>query len=253
MFPLSYRDDPGLEFLRFCSHGDLKDLADILTTEKGSERGSAQLRSDRRYRQNINDLTKAWKMVAAELQRFGADSVVSVFRLGEGVVYREILGDVCDHLKVKCRKGEDLPRIESRVLLKVLEASLEKMTEEERAAFVKSAADLFTDGKFNPANATAAAILAALQAGIAMGGFAAFQIAAIAANAVSNFVLGRGLAFAANAGLMRILGLVAGPIGWVISGILSVPMISGAAYRVTVPAVIYVAYLRQKHLTREPL
>ena len=52
---------------------------------------------------------------------------------------------------------------------------------------------------------------------------------------------------------MRVLGLVAGPFGFALSGILSVPMISGAAYRVTVPAVIYVAYLRQKHINRDLL
>src|ERR1044072_3311039 len=33
MFSLRYRNDPGLAFLQFCAHADLKDLADILMTE----------------------------------------------------------------------------------------------------------------------------------------------------------------------------------------------------------------------------
>ena len=86
-----------------------------------------------------------------------------------------------------------------------------------------------------------------------MGGFAAFKVVAIAANAVSRFLLGHGLSLAANAGLMRFLGVLGGPIGIAISGVLSVPMFSGPAYRVTTRAVIYVAYLRQKHLNRDPL
>ena len=254
MFSLSYRDDPGLAFLQFCSHADLRDLADILTTDKGSRRHTEQLSAEPTFFDNRDDLTKVWHLIAAELQRFGGNTVVSLlFRGGKGVLYREILADVCGHLKTEIRDGEDFSPIESRVLLKVLEKSLEKMTEEERAKFVKSAAGMFANGQFNPAAATPAAILAALQAAFAMGGFAAYQIALIAANAVSKFILGRGLAFAANTGLMRVLGLVAGPPGWAISGILSVPMFSGPAYRVTVPAVIYVAYLRQKYINRDQL
>lgn len=254
MFSLSYRDDPGLAFLQFCSHADLRDLADILTTENGTRRHTEQLSAEPKFFASREDLTKVWHLIAAELQRFGGDTVVStLFRAGKGVLYREILADVCRHMKIEFRDGEEFSVGEGRVLLKVLEKALEKMTEEERAEFVKSAAEMFANGKFNPAAAAPGAILAALQAAFAMGGFAAYQIAAIAANAVSKFFLSRGLAFAANAGLMRALGLVAGPIGWVLSGLLSVPMFSGAAYRVTVPAVIYVAYLRQKHINSELL
>lgn len=254
MFSPIYRDDPGLAFLRFCYHQDLKDLAGILTTKMGSKRVAAQLPSDCRYRQYIHDLTQVWQLIAAELQRFGADTVVSIFfRRGKGVLYREILTDVCGRLKIEIQAEEEFSAIESRVLLKVLEKSLEKMTDEDRAEFVKSAASVFKNGQFNPSAAAPAAILAALQAALATGGFAAYQVAAIAANAVSKFVLGRGLAFAATAGLMRVLGIVAGPFGWALSAILSAPMITGPAYSVTVPAVIYVAYLRQKYINRDQL
>ena len=169
------------------------------------------------------------------------------------MLYRKILKDVCKHLKVEFHSEEEFPIIENRVLIKVLKEVLENMSENERAEFVKSAADLFADGKFNPASATPAAVLAALQASIAMGGFAAFKVVAIAANAVSRFLLGRGLSLVANAGLMRFLGVLGGPIGISISGVLSVPMLSGPAYRVTTRAVIYVAYLRQKHINRDQL
>ena len=246
MFSLSYCDDPGLEFLRFCAHGDLNDLSDILMLDKGELRYAEQLSGDSRFTGNRHDLTRAWKIIAAELQRFGADTVVTMFRGGKGVLYKEILEDVCGHLKVEFQEEEDLSIAEDRVLISALKSSLENMTESERAEFAKSAGDVFGDGKFDPARATPAAILAALQAAMAMGGFAAFQVAAIAANAVAKFVLGRGLTLAANAGLMRFLGVIGGPIGVAISALLSVPMISGPAFRVTVPGVIFVAYLRHK-------
>jgi len=253
MFPLRYRDDPCLAFLQFCSHADLKDLADVLMTEKGVRRRNEQLTAEQLFWGGRDDLTKVWHLIAAELQRFGADSVASMLRRGQGVIYGEILKDVCSHLKIKVPEGEELPAVENRVLLKVLKEALEKMTEAERAEFVRSAAEVFADGKFNPANATPAAILAALQASLAMGGFAAFKVAAITANAVSRFLLGRGLSLVANAGLMRFLGVLGGPIGIAISCVLSIPIFSGPAYRVTVPTVIYVAYLRQKHLNRDML
>ena len=253
MFSLIYRDDPSLAFLKFCSHSDLRDLADVLMTKNGVRRHSERLSDEPLFWSNRDDLTKVWNLIAAELQRFGADTVVSLFRRGQGVVYWEILKDVCGHLKIKVRDGEELSVVENRVLIKVLEKALEKMSEEERAEFVKSAAELFADGKFDPASATPAAILAALQAYMAMGGFAAFKVAAVTANAVSRFLLGRGLSIVANAGLMRFLAVMGGPIGMSLSAVLTVPMISGPAYRVTVPAVIYVAYLRQKYLNRDLL
>ena len=43
----------------------------------------------------------------------------------------------------------------------------------------------------------------------------------------------------------------AGPFAVVLGVALTVPMISGAAYRVTMPAVIQIAYMRKKYLERD--
>ncbi len=247
MLPLVYIPDSDLEFLAYRPHEDLAQLADILTFDKGQPRKTAQLPSEPRFIDKANKLDVVWEIIAAELQRFGADTVASFVRGGKGVLYREILADVCKQLKVTFSEGDDVPGAEGRVLLKVVEVSLEKMTEEERAAFVKSAAEDFAGGVFDIKNASVPAIMAALQSAIAAGGFAAFQVATIVANAVTTFVLGRGLGLAANAGLMRMMGMFAGPIGWAVTGILSVPLVSGPAFRVTIPAVITVAYLRTKN------
>lgn len=246
MFSLNYRTDRGLSFLASCSHADLKALAEILMTEKGSRRRTEQLSKEEEFNEHERNLTQVWYLIAAELQRFGADSVASFFRGGQGVTYREILSDVCSQWKIKCRSGESYRSIENRLLLKVLEKSLEGMSNKQRAELVKSAGANGQYGKINAATATSAAVLAVFQAGIAAGGFASYQVAVIAANAVSKFVLNRGLTLAANAGLTRTLGVFAGPPGWAISALLTLPAFSGPAYRVVVPAVIYVAYLRAK-------
>ena len=65
-------------------------------------------------------------------------------------------------------------------------------------------------------------------------------------NAVARPILGKGLTLAANAALTRTMGLVAGPVGIALTAIWTAYDLAGPAYRVTVPAVLYVAMLRLK-------
>ena len=81
-----------------------------------------------------------------------------------------------------------------------------------------------------------------------MGGFKSYQLTLIVVNAISRALIGRGLTFAGNAALTRTMAILTGPIGWVITGLWTAIDVAGAAYRVTIPAVIQVAALRQKHL-----
>ena len=81
-----------------------------------------------------------------------------------------------------------------------------------------------------------------------MGGFMSYQIALIVANPVARAITGQGLKMATNAGISRVIGVAAGPIGWIITGLLTVPAISGPAFRVTLPCVIQIAAIRQQML-----
>jgi uncharacterized protein YaaW (UPF0174 family) len=95
-------------------------------------------------------------------------------------------------------------------------------------------------------NFTGEAVAAAVQVAIRAGKFSAYQVAVIVANTVLKAVIGRGLPIVVNAALTRVMGVLAGPIGWVLTAIWTIVDIAGPAYRVTIPAVIYVAYLRLK-------
>lgn len=244
---LNYREDSALNFLEFCDNTDLEVLVNILMYDKDKEgRLNEELSQDERFTNVGKDYKKAWEIIAAELQHFGADSFVSFARGGKGVVYREILTDVCGKLKVNFNKKSDIPKIEENLLLKVIEDSLEEMTDEQKKEFASTM-------KINTANLSSVAIMSALQIAIKAGGFASYKIALIVANSVSKAMIGRGLSLVANAGLTRGLAIFAGPIGWTISGLLTLPMISGPAYRVTIPSVIHVAYMRQKLLNKDKL
>ena len=58
-------------------------------------------------------------------------------------------------------------------------------------------------------------------------------------------------AFASGSVLSRSLSVLAGPIGWALTAAWTAYDIAGPAYRVIVPAVIQIAYLRQKSLMLE--
>ncbi|MFC2611353.1 MAG: hypothetical protein ACFNYA_07650, partial [Capnocytophaga granulosa] len=79
-----------------------------------------------------------------------------------------------------------------------------------------------------------------------VGGFGTYKMAVIVANAVARSLLGRGLSFAGNATLTRTLGVALGPIGWIVTGLWTLLDIASPAYRVTIPCVIQVAYMRLK-------
>jgi len=184
-----------------------------------------------------------WDVIAGELQLYGGDSTVNIIR-GTGVAYRELLMDACKQLKVNFNEKSDVSTIEMNLMLKVLEKSLEKMSEEERQA-------LANEFGLGIKDLAPSAVIIALQAAIKAGGFASYKIALIVANGIARAILGRGLPFAVNAALTRAMGAFAGPIGWAITTIMTLPMITGPAFRVTVPACIQVAYMRQKSMNKE--
>ena len=81
-------------------------------------------------------------------------------------------------------------------------------------------------------------------------GFGLYKVTLIVANAVAKALLGRGLTLATNALLMRGIGVLMGPVGWIASGAWLVNDLAGPAYRCTVPSIIHVALLRQMLLSR---
>ena len=91
-------------------------------------------------------------------------------------------------------------------------------------------------------------LIGAIQGIYRAGGFKSYQLTLVIVNAVMKALIGRGLSFAGNALLTRTMSILAGPIGWAITGVWTAVDIASPAYRVTVPAVIQVAFLRRKYL-----
>ncbi len=79
------------------------------------------------------------------------------------------------------------------------------------------------------------------------GGSHSYALAVSVADAMVKKTLGHGLlSVVGKVALKKTLGILAGPIGWVITGALVSINLAGPAYRVTVPACVLVATLRKK-------
>lgn len=240
---MAYRYDPDLEFLEKIDSKDLNDLVYCLTHDKdGTVRLTEELTNSALYKRHNPDHHQYWELIAAEIQCFGANTFVTLFRGGKGVEYREVLTDVCDKMKVNYSKDAPVERIENNLLLKVLNDALEKMSPEQLRELADSV------GIKNVTLFTPEAMLGVFQTVFRAGGFKSYQLTVIIVNAVLKALIGRGLQFASGAALTRTIGVLTGPIGWAITGAWTAIDVASAAYRVTIPAVIQIAALRQKHL-----
>ncbi|SMG36976.1 DUF3944 domain-containing protein [Dethiosulfovibrio salsuginis] len=241
---MSYRKDRDLEFLKEMPSKDLDDLVRCLThDEDGDTRMTETLTVSEEYKAHYPDHHKYWDRISEELQLFGGNSLANLLRFGKGVPYREILTDVCDKLKVNYNSQSKIEVIENCLLMKILEDTIDNMTEQERKEFAKQA------GLKGIHSFTPAAMTLAFQAIFRAGGFKAYQVTLIIVNSVIKTITGRGLSLALNASLVKVCSkLLAGPIGYVLSSIWILIDIAGPAYRVTMPATFIIAALRQKHL-----
>lgn len=185
----------------------------------------------------INLETRA--MIEKELRQFGGNSILNIFRSGEGVSYKEILCDVASHLKVSYNKTDTCSEIEMAVLIKILEQSIESMSDKERNELLQEFGGRYTTG-------AGPSVIAAIQIAIRTSGFLTYKLAAIVANYVAKALIGRGLTFGATGTMMRGISVFAGPIGWAITGLWAAFDLASPAYRITIPCVIQIAFMRQK-------
>ncbi|MUU50521.1 DUF3944 domain-containing protein [Helicobacter pylori] len=125
---MAYRYDSDLEFLKRLSSNDLKDLFDALVyDEDGALRMNEELTNSTEYKRYGSDYAKYPRRIAEELQCYGGNTFINFFR-NEGVLYKEILCDACDHLKVNYHEESPTSLIEKNMLSKLLKDSLEKMS-----------------------------------------------------------------------------------------------------------------------------
>lgn len=222
-------EDFDLDFLYSCTNEELDLLVQILLNA-----ATNMLDIDEGYKRWKPNHRMYIDSIIADYQTFGGNSIVNAFR-GHGVPYLEILSDVCDQQDVDCTT-KTLDEMENALLSKSLTDLFAKMSDEQKREVLQEIGGAST----NLGSTSATALITAFR----MGGFSSYKVMLMLVNGLSKLIIGRGLAFGANAALTRTLSIVTGPIGWTIGGLWTAIDIASPAYRVTVPATIYIAALR---------
>ena len=238
------KEDRDLLFLQQADNEDLKTLVDILTHDTDGEiRIAEQLTNTDAYLYCYPyQLNMMWQEIAGELQRFGGNTLANLCR-NEGIRYREILQDVCRKLEVYFCGYESTEEIERHLLEKVCMDSVENMSEEELRKMIQ---ELNIPMK-NPRKYM---IVTALQMAIRRGGILFTRIAVYITRLISRMLIGRSALMIGSNLLNKVLGTLAGPLGWVITAGWTVYDLASPAYRVTIPGVIQVAYMRMRQTNR---
>jgi len=176
-------------------------------------------------------------LLIREVQLFGGNSVANLVRR-TGVPYAEIVRDVARYVGADVRGKEAIEALELKVLERLVAKLWEKMTEQERAEFAR---------KVHSNNGAVDLGLAAVLAVIRSGGLGAAKAGVVGIAGIAP-LLAEG-AFSASAFAIggRVATAVLGVVGVAIAGAAGVHLAAKEAYRVTLPCVTQIAYIRQKN------
>lgn len=241
MFSKKYLEDQDLEFLKDCDNKDLVAFADLLVYgDDDKKRISESLSETRLYQANYpNNMKAVYKELIHEFQLFGGDTIANSFR-GHGVTYSEILKDVCDKKKVSYNKSTSIARLEMYLLQKLVDDTLDNMDEVQLKDTLE---ELKLDSNdYNSTDAMKDAIAIALMSPQFVNYILQFILRAVAPKLAGQLLLVGGV------GLARLGGMLVPAINiamaaWMLKDI------TGPAFRVIIPGVIMIIYMRKKYQT----
>ena len=188
-------------------------------------------------------------LIEKEILLFGGNTIANIYRSifssSNTVSYSELVQDVAKKVGTEFSESDPLQDIEQAILLRIFMQAFEKMSEAERKRVlgdlgitsISTLRHIFRGGL---AGTTASKALS----------MASLNVATIVASAVSSQILGSalvaGTAFASSRGIAALLG----PIGITVATLWTLADLSSPAYRITLPCVVQVSYMRQKYLAK---
>ncbi|MFJ3167775.1 hypothetical protein ACIPIL_17330 [Serratia nematodiphila] len=219
-------DEALVQLLLNADKGDIDLLIDYVTNTgklgfSMSDSVKAVLQDTKR--QDIPD-DETLRLLVRELQHFGGNTFVNLFRRN-GVSYSEIVDDVASHLKMKVPAAASVEEKEALIIDCVFTSSWKKMSDDERSQILHDMG----------INASASMDIPV------------WQRAALVANGLAQTTAGKVLPLIAGLGIGRVLGVLTGPVGLAITGLYTAYDISNPAFRVTLPCVVQVAWIRLKN------
>ncbi len=231
-------DEPLLALLLAAEPDDVCLLVDYIT-DAGRGRISLagtvkeflhQAREDKAFDKDVLTL------LVHELRMFGGNSITNLFRSG-GVTYKEIATDVLSHVGGKSTDSDDLGTIELKVLQRLLDKAWNKMSKEARAQFAE---------KFGESDAANPFSFTHFLNRMGFGHAATLDVTSFVSASLGANLLGAGAVLGAELLMGRLAGLALGPIGVALGAGLAGYSLASPAFRITLPCVVQIAYIRQK-------
>ena len=237
--------DKDLRFLSSCENEDLRVLCDILTHDRlGNIRITEQLTATDEYNRNYpEDMLFLVPQISNELLKYGSNTLATFWH-NEPDSYETVLRRVCKQMDVRTMEQESVAKMEHNLLTTLCQDTLNKMSERELRL-------LANENGIPDKTLTRQALTAALLMAIRTSRAVLTRIAARVIQYIVEIITIRGVATAGIETATRAVGGVLGPIGWIALGAWTVYDISSPAYRVCVPAVLQVAYMRLNRFEKE--
>lgn len=237
--------DKDLRFLSSCENEDLRVLCDILTHDRlGNIRITEQLTATDEYNRNYpEDMLFLVPQISNELLKYGSNTLATFWH-NEPDSYETVLRRVCKQMDVRTMEQDSVAKMEHNLLTTLCQDTLNKMSERELRL-------LANENGIPDKTLTRQALTAALLMAIRTSRAVLTRIAARIIQYIVEIITIRGVATAGIETATRAVGGALGPIGWIALGAWTVYDISSPAYRVCVPAVLQVAYMRLNRFEKE--
>lgn len=237
--------DKDLRFLSSCENEDLRVLCDILTHDRlGNIRITEQLTATDEYNRNYpEDMLFLVPQISNELLKYGSNTLAT-FLHNEPDSYETVLRRVCKQMDVRTMEKDSVAKMEHNLLTTLCQDTLNKMSERELRL-------LANENGIPDKTLTRQALTAALLMAIRTSRAVLTRIAARVIQYIVEIITVRGVATAGIETATRAVSGALGPIGWIALGAWTVYDISSPAYRVCVPAVLQVAYMRLNRFEKE--
>lgn len=237
--------DKDLRFLSSCENEDLRVLCDILTHDRlGNIRITEQLTATDEYNRNYpEDMLFLVPQISNELLKYGSNTLATFWH-NEPDSYETVLRRVCKEMDVRTMEQDSVAKMERNLLTTLCQDTLNKMSERELR-------QLANENGIPDKTLTRQALTAALLMAIRTSRAVLTRIAARIIQYIVEIITVRGVATAGIETATRAVSSALGPIGWIALGAWTVYDISSPAYRVCVPAVLQVAYMRLNRFEKE--
>ena len=237
--------DKDLRFLSSCENEDLRVLCDILTHDRlGNIRVTEQLTATDEYNRNYpEDMLFLVPQISNELLKYGSNTLAT-FLHNEPDSYETVLRRVCKQMDVRTMEQDSVTKMERNLLTTLCQDTLNKMSERELRL-------LANENGIPDKTLTRQALTAALLMAIRTSRAVLTRIVARIIQYIVEIITVRGVATAGIETATRAVSSALGPIGWIALGAWTVYDISSPAYRVCVPAVLQVAYMRLNRFEKE--